>query len=135
MALGTLTGRGWRIVRTMGLRIHEADADAGIFAPRPGGAATLVSWRPGSGFPFSPPRTPLPAPSVGVGRGARRGVGGALETWQSSIVYAWVITISGRCRALPRCWPYWSGWALLRILHLIWVSAVKSLYEDGGVPA
>jgi len=96
MALGTLMG-GWRIVRTMGLRINQADADAGVLRGT-GGAATLfmATWL---GVPVSTTHT-SPAPRRRRCGGA--GLGGALITCHS-IVYAWVITIS--CSAGVRHWP------------------------------
>ena len=75
MAMGTLMG-GWRIVRTMGLRITKLTPMQG-FCAETGGAATCSS-RPGSGFP-SRPRTPSPAPSsASAPRGGSRRCAG---TW------------------------------------------------------
>ncbi len=75
MALGTLMG-GWRIVRTMGLRITKL-------------AATLfmATWL---GVPVSTTHT-ITGAIVGVG--AARRVSAVRWNVASSIVYAWVITI------------------------------------------
>jgi PiT family inorganic phosphate transporter len=77
MALGTLMG-GWRIVRTMGLRITKLTPMHGFCAET--GVRLPCSWRPFSAFP-SRPRTPSPAPSSASGRrdGSRRCAG----TWRA----------------------------------------------------
>src|SRR3982075_2040108 len=87
MALGTLMG-GWRIVRTMGLRITRLTPMQG-FCAETGGAATLfmATWL---GVPVSTTHT-ITGAIVGVGA-ARRA---SAVRWNvaSSIVYAWIITI------------------------------------------
>jgi PiT family inorganic phosphate transporter len=100
MGLGTLMG-GWRIVRTMGLRITKLTPMQG-FCAETGGAATLfmATWL---GVPVSTTHT-ITGAIVGVGA-ARRA---SAVRWNvaSSIVYAWVITIpaSASIAALT----YWS---------------------------
>src|SRR6202051_1796662 len=100
MALGTLMG-GWRIVRTMGLRITKLTPMQG-FCAETGGAATLfmATWL---GVPVSTTHT-ITGAIVGVGA-ARRGSGGRRDV-ASSIVYAWVITIPAS--AIVAALAYWA---------------------------
>jgi PiT family inorganic phosphate transporter len=87
MALGTLMG-GWRIVRTMGLRITRLTPMQG-FCAETGGAATLftATWL---GVPVSTTHT-ITGAIVGVG--AARRVSAVRWNVASSIVVAWVFTI------------------------------------------
>jgi PiT family inorganic phosphate transporter len=87
MALGTLMG-GWRIVRTMGLRITRLTPMQG-FCAETGGAATLF-MATYLGIPVSTTHT-ITGAIVGVG--AARRVSAVRWNVASSIVYAWVITI------------------------------------------
>src|SRR5436305_4198032 len=105
MALGTLMG-GWRIVRTMGLRITRLTPMQG-FCAETGGAATLfiATWL---GVPVSTTHT-ITGAIVGVG--AARRVSAVRWNVASSIVYAWVITIPAA--ALVAALAYWAV-ALLR---------------------
>ena len=89
MALGTLMG-GWRIVRTMGLRITKLTPMQG-FCAETGGAATLF-MATFLGVPVSTTHT-ITGAIVGVG--AARRVSAVRWNVASSIVYAWVITIPG----------------------------------------
>jgi inorganic phosphate transporter, PiT family len=87
MGLGTLTG-GWRIVRTMGLRITKLKPVGG-FCAETGGAATLF-LATGLGIPVSTTHT-ITGAIVGVGSvqnasAVRWGVAGR-------IVWAWILTI------------------------------------------
>jgi len=87
MGLGTLTG-GWRIVRTMGLRITKL-RPVGGFCAETGGAATLF-LATGLGIPVSTTHT-ITGAIVGVGSvwnasAVRWGVAGR-------ILWAWVLTI------------------------------------------
>ena len=104
MALGTLMG-GWRIVRTMGLRITKLTPMQG-FCAETGGAATLfiATWL---GVPVSTTHT-ITGAIVGVGA-ARRA---SAVRWNvaSSIVYAWVITIPAS--AAVAALAYWLASAL-----------------------
>jgi len=87
MALGTLMG-GWRIVRTMGLRITKLNPMQG-FCAETGGAATLfmATWL---GVPVSTTHT-ITGAIVGVG--AARRVSAVRWNVASSIVVAWIFTI------------------------------------------
>src|SRR5450432_439771 len=100
MALGTLMG-GWRIVRTMGLRITKLTPMQG-FCAETGGAATLfiATWL---GVPVSTTHT-ITGAIVGVG--AARRVSAVRWNVASSIVYAWVITIPAS--AIVAALAYWS---------------------------
>ena len=99
MALGTLMG-GWRIVRTMGLRITKLTPMQG-FCAETGGAATLfiATWL---GVPVSTTHT-ITGAIVGVG--AARRVSAVRWNVASSIVYAWVITIPAS--AIVAALAYW----------------------------
>jgi PiT family inorganic phosphate transporter len=87
MALGTLMG-GWRIVRTMGLRITKLTPMQG-FCAETGGAATLfmATWL---GVPVSTTHT-ITGAIIGVG--AARRVSAVRWNVASSIVWAWIFTI------------------------------------------
>ena len=106
MALGTLMG-GWRIVRTMGLRITKLTPMQG-FCAETGGAATLfiATWL---GVPVSTTHT-ITGAIVGVG--AARRLSAVRWNVASSIVYAWVITIPAS--AAVAALAYWTVSGLLR---------------------
>jgi PiT family inorganic phosphate transporter len=106
MALGTLLG-GWRIVRTMGLRITKLTPMQG-FCAETGGAATLF-MATFLGVPVSTTHT-ITGAIVGVGA-ARRA---SAVRWNvaGSIVYAWVFTIPAS--ALVAALAYWLVSVLLR---------------------
>ena len=87
MAMGTLMG-GWRIVRTMGLRITKLTPMQG-FCAETGGAATLF-MATFLGVPVSTTHT-ITGAIVGVG--AARRLSAVRWNVASSIVYAWVITM------------------------------------------
>jgi PiT family inorganic phosphate transporter len=87
MALGTLVG-GWRIVRTMGLRITKLTPMQG-FCAETGGAVTLF-MATFLGVPVSTTHT-ITGAIVGVG--AARRVSAVRWNVASTIVYAWVMTI------------------------------------------
>ena len=100
MALGTLMG-GWRIVRTMGLRITRLTPMQG-FCAETGGAATLF-MATYLGVPVSTTHT-ITGAIVGVG--AARRVSAVRWNVASSIVYAWVITIPAS--AIVAALTYWA---------------------------
>jgi PiT family inorganic phosphate transporter len=102
MALGTLSG-GWRIVRTMGLKITTLKPVGG-FCAETGGAITLLAAT-GLGIPVSTTHT-ITGDIIGVGAvtklsAIRWGVAGR-------IVWAWLLTIP--------CSAFIAGitWTLLR---------------------
>jgi len=89
MGLGTLTG-GWRIVKTMGMKICKL-APVGGFSAETAGAATLF-MATGLGIPVSTTHT-ITGAIVGVGTtrrfsAVRWGVAGR-------IAWAWVLTVPG----------------------------------------
>ena len=104
MGLGTLMG-GWRIVRTMGLRITKLTPMQG-FCAETGGAATLF-MATFLGIPVSTTHT-ITGAIVGVG--AARRVSAVRWNVASSIVYAWVITIPAS--ATVAALTYWATLAL-----------------------
>jgi PiT family inorganic phosphate transporter len=105
MALGTLMG-GWRIVRTMGLRITKLTPMQG-FCAETGGAATLFM----ATFLGVPVSTTHTITGAVVGVGAARRVSAVRWNVASAIVYAWVITIPAA--ALVAALTYWIA-SLLR---------------------
>ena len=106
MALGTLMG-GWRIVRTLGLRITKLTPMQG-FCAETGGAATLF-MATFLGVPVSTTHT-ITGAIVGVG--AARRVSAVRWNVASSIVYAWVITIPAS--AIVAALSYWA----VTLLHV-----------------
>jgi inorganic phosphate transporter, PiT family len=87
MALGTLMG-GWRIVRTMGLRITKLNPMQG-FCAETGGAATLFA----ATFLGVPVSTTHTITGAIVGVGAARRLSAVRWNVASSIVVAWIFTI------------------------------------------
>ena len=106
MGMGTLRG-GWRIVRTMGLRITKLTPMQG-FCAETGGAATLF-MATYLGVPVSTTHT-ITGAIVGVG--ASRRVSAVRWNVASSIVYAWVITIPASAAVAAA--TYWAL-VLLRV--------------------
>ena len=89
MGLGTLTG-GWRIVRTMGMKITKLQPVGGFCAETAG--ATTLFMATALGIPVSTTHT-ITGAIVGVGSvrklsAVRWGVAGR-------IVWAWVLTVPG----------------------------------------
>jgi PiT family inorganic phosphate transporter len=106
MALGTLMG-GWRIVRTMGLRITKLTPMQG-FCAETGGAATLFA----ATFLGVPVSTTHTITGAIVGVGAARRVSAVRWNVANSIVYAWVITIPAS--AIVAALSYWA----VTLLHI-----------------
>jgi PiT family inorganic phosphate transporter len=104
MAMGTLMG-GWRIVRTMGLRITKLTPMQG-FCAETGGAATLFI----ATFLGVPVSTTHTITGAIVGVGAARRASAVRWNVASSIVYAWVITIPAS--AIVAAVAYWIASAL-----------------------
>jgi inorganic phosphate transporter, PiT family len=109
MALGTLMG-GWRIVRTMGLRITKLTPMQG-FCAETGGAATLFA----ATFMGVPVSTTHTITGAIVGVGAARRVSAVRWNVASSIVYAWVITIPAAAIVAALTW-----W-VVKLLHLSFI--------------
>ena len=100
MALGTLMG-GWRIVRTMGLRITKLTPMQG-FCAETGGAATLFV----ATFLGVPVSTTHTITGAIVGVGAARRLSAVRWNVASSIVYAWIITLPAS--AIVAALAYWA---------------------------
>ncbi|MGY4288306.1 PiT family inorganic phosphate transporter [Bradyrhizobium sp. LM2.7] len=98
MAMGTLMG-GWRIVRTMGLRITKLTPMQG-FCAETGGAVTLF-MATFLGVPVSTTHT-ITGAIVGVG--AARRLSAVRWNVASSIVYAWVITMPASAIVAALTW-------------------------------
>jgi PiT family inorganic phosphate transporter len=87
IALGTYVG-GWRIIRTMGSRIHKMDSAQGFAAQGAGAAVILASSH--VGFPLSTTHTI----SGGViGSGAAKRLSAVRWGVAGNIVVAWVLTL------------------------------------------
>ena len=106
MGLGTLSG-GWRIVRTMGMRLTKLKPFQG-FCAETGGASTLF-LASALGIPVSTTHT-ITGAIVGVGWVARPG--GVRWGVAARIVWAWILTIESA--ALVSAAAYF----VLRAFHL-----------------
>ena len=87
IALGTYVG-GWRIIRTMGSRIHKMDAAQGFASQGAGAAVILASSH--VGFPLSTTHTI--SGSI-IGAGAAKRVSAVRWGVAGNIVVAWVMTL------------------------------------------
>ncbi len=87
IALGTYTG-GWRIIRTMGTRIHKMDAAQGFSAQGAGAAVILASSH--YGFPLS--TTQVISGAV-MGSGAGKRLSAVRWGVAGNIVVAWILTL------------------------------------------
>lgn len=87
IALGTMAG-GWRIIKTMGMKITELKP-AGGFCAEAAAAATLFGAT-ALGVPVSTTHT-ITGGIVGVG--VTRGLGSVRWTVATRIVWAWILTI------------------------------------------
>jgi PiT family inorganic phosphate transporter len=104
MGLGTAMG-GWRIVRTMGLRIVELRPIDGFAAET--AAATVIEVASRLGIPVS--TTQVISSSI-LGVGATRSLSAVRWGIAGRIVSAWVVTI-------PACIGV--AWVVFSVLHLI----------------
>ena len=104
MGLGTAVG-GWRIVRTMGLKVVELRPIDGFAAET--AAATVIEAATRLGIPISTTHT---ISSAILGVGATKRLSATRWGVAGRIVSAWVITIPA-CVAL--------AWAIYSLLHLI----------------
>ena len=87
IALGTYAG-GWRIIKTMGSRIHKMDSAQGFAAQGAGAAVILASTH--GGFPLSTTQTITGAV---VGSGAAKRLSAVRWGVAGNIVIAWVLTL------------------------------------------
>jgi PiT family inorganic phosphate transporter len=105
MALGTLFG-GWRIVKTMGMKITRLKPVGG-FCAETGGAITLFTAT-GLGIPVSTTHT-ITGAIVGVG--ATNKLSAVRWGVAERIVWAWVLTIP--CAAFISALAWWAAHRLL----------------------
>jgi len=87
IALGTYAG-GWRIIRTMGSRIHKMDSAQGFAAQGAGAAVILASSH--YGFPLSTTHT---ISGAVIGAGAAKRLSAVRWGVAGNIVAAWVVTL------------------------------------------
>jgi inorganic phosphate transporter, PiT family len=87
IALGTYAG-GWRIIRTMGSRIHKMDTAQGFAAQGAGAAVILASSH--VGFPLSTTQT---ISGAVIGSGAAKRLSAVRWGVAGNIVVAWVLTL------------------------------------------
>ena len=87
IALGTYVG-GWRIIRTMGSRIHKMDSAQGFAAQGAGAAVILASTH--GGFPLSTTQT---ISGAVIGSGAAKRLSAVRWGVAGNIVAAWVLTL------------------------------------------
>ena len=87
IALGTYVG-GWRIIRTMGSRIHKMDSAQGFAAQ--GAGATVILAATHVGFPLSTTHT---ISGAVIGAGAAKRLSAVRWGVAGNIVVAWVLTL------------------------------------------
>jgi PiT family inorganic phosphate transporter len=87
IALGTYAG-GWRIIKTMGSRIHKMDSAQGFAAQGAGAAVILASTH--VGFPLSTTHT---ISGAVIGAGAAKRLSAVRWGVAGNIVGAWVLTL------------------------------------------
>jgi PiT family inorganic phosphate transporter len=87
IAAGTYVG-GWRIIRTMGSRIHKMDSAQGFAAQGAGAAVILASSH--VGFPLSTTHT---ISGAVIGSGAAKRLSAVRWGVAGNIVVAWVLTL------------------------------------------
>jgi inorganic phosphate transporter, PiT family len=87
IALGTYVG-GWRIIKTMGSRIHKMDAAQGFAAQGAGSAVILAASH--VGFPLSTTHT---ISGAVIGSGAAKRLSAVRWGVAGNIVVAWVLTL------------------------------------------
>jgi PiT family inorganic phosphate transporter len=104
MGLGTAMG-GWRIVKTMGLKVVELRTIDGFAAET--AAATVIEFASRLGIPVS---TTHVISSAIMGVGATRRASAVRWGVAGRIVSAWVVTI-------PVCVAF--GWLFYQVLHLV----------------
>jgi inorganic phosphate transporter, PiT family len=87
IALGTYVG-GWRIIKTMGSRIHKMDSAQGFAAQGAGSAVILASTH--GGFPLSTTHT---ISGAVIGSGAAKRLSAVRWGVAGNIVAAWIVTL------------------------------------------
>ncbi len=104
MALGTLTG-GWRIIRTMGMRLSRLETHQGFAAEL--AAASTIQLATAAGIPLSTTHT---ITSAIIGVGATRGINAVRWSVARQLVLAWILTFP-ICAAI--------AWVVVRIFRAI----------------
>jgi PiT family inorganic phosphate transporter len=89
ISLGTYVG-GWRIIKTMGSRIHKMDSAQGFAAQGAGAAVILAASH--VGFPLSTTHTITGAV---IGSGAAKRLSAVRWGVAGNIVVAWILTLPG----------------------------------------
>jgi inorganic phosphate transporter, PiT family len=89
IALGTYVG-GWRIIKTMGSRIHKMDSAQGFAAQGAGAAVILAASK--VGFPLSTTQT---ISGAVIGSGAAKRLSAVRWGVAGNIIVAWVLTLPG----------------------------------------
>jgi PiT family inorganic phosphate transporter len=87
IALGTYAG-GWRIIKTMGSRIHKMDSAQGFAAQGAGASVILASSQ--VGFPLSTTHT---ISGAVIGSGAAKRLSAVRWGVAGNIVVAWILTL------------------------------------------
>jgi PiT family inorganic phosphate transporter len=87
ISLGTYVG-GWRIIKTMGSRIHKMDSAQGFAAQGAGAATILASTH--VGFPLSTTHT---ISGAVIGSGAAKRLSAVRWGVAGNIVAAWIVTL------------------------------------------
>jgi PiT family inorganic phosphate transporter len=87
IALGTYAG-GWRIIRTMGSRIHKMDSAQGFAAQGAGAVVILAASK--AGFPLSTTHT---ISGAVIGSGAAKRLSAVRWGVAGNIIVAWVLTL------------------------------------------
>jgi len=100
IALGTLSG-GWRIVRTMGMRITKLQPVGGFCAETAGAIALFGASA--AGIPVSTNHT-ITSSIVGVGVGATQRMSAVRWGVAGRIVWAWVLTMPAAAVIGAVCW-------------------------------
>jgi PiT family inorganic phosphate transporter len=108
LGLGTMFG-GWRIVRTMGMRITKLQPVGG-FCAETAGAVTLL----GTAYAGIPVSTTHTITGAIVGVGAARRFSAVRWGVARRVIWAWVFTIPGA--ALIAAISYWVGEPLLALI-------------------
>jgi PiT family inorganic phosphate transporter len=89
IALGTYVG-GWRIIKTMGSRIHKMDSAQGFAAQ--GAGSTVILAASHVGFPLSTTHT---ISGAVIGSGAAKRLSAVRWGVAGNIVIAWILTLPG----------------------------------------
>jgi PiT family inorganic phosphate transporter len=89
IALGTYAG-GWRIIKTMGSRIHKMDSAQGFAAQGAGAVVILAASK--VGFPLSTTHT---ISGAVIGSGAAKRLSAVRWGVAGNIIVAWVLTLPG----------------------------------------